>query len=54
MGENEVVQAAKNVIKLNSNIKGQKTSFLMIVTNTQLAYQRTDGVYVAPIGTLKP
>lgn len=31
MGENEVDKAAKNLIKLNSDIKGQKASFLMIV-----------------------
>lgn len=54
MGEYEVDKAAKNLIKLNSDVIGEKASFLMIVTNTQLAYQRPDGVYVVPLGTLKP
>ncbi|RJX23791.1 MAG: ATP-binding protein [Acholeplasma sp.] len=54
MGENEVDKAADNLIKLASLHQTTKPSFLMIVTNTQLGYQRQDGVYVVPIGCLKP
>ncbi len=53
MGENEVDKASENLIKLG-NISKVKPSFLMILTNTQMAYQRPDGVYVIPLGCLKP
>lgn len=53
MGENEVEKAASNLIKLaNLNEKTQPT-FMMILTNTQMAYQREDGVFVVPIGCLR-
>lgn len=54
MGENEVDKAAENLKKLSNLHKTVKPSFLMILTNTQLGYQRQDGVYVIPIGCLKP
>jgi predicted AAA+ superfamily ATPase len=54
MGENEVDKAAENLKKLANLHKTVKPSFLMILTNTQLGYQRQDGVYVIPIGCLKP
>jgi predicted AAA+ superfamily ATPase len=54
LGENEVEKAATNLKKLSDiNIKS-KPSFLMIVTSTQMAYQRQDGVHVVPVGCLKP
>jgi hypothetical protein len=28
-------------------------SFLMVLTGTEIAYQRKDGVYIVPIGCLK-
>jgi predicted AAA+ superfamily ATPase len=57
MGSKEIENAAKNLIKLAKNIdtkKMQKPSFLMILTGTELAYKRNDGVYVIPLGCLKP
>jgi len=54
MGENEVEKAAENLKKLANLHKVVKPSFLMILTNTQLGYQRQDGVFVIPIGCLKP
>jgi len=54
MGENEVEKAANNLIKLADLHLTLKPSFLMILTNTQLGYQRQDGVFVIPIGCLKP
>ncbi|MGD9761544.1 MAG: ATP-binding protein, partial [Candidatus Izemoplasmatales bacterium] len=53
MGENEVEKAAENLKKLANLHEKTKPSFLMILTNTQLGYQREDGVYVVPIGCLK-
>jgi predicted AAA+ superfamily ATPase len=53
LGENEVDKASANLIKL-ANISTVKPSLLMILTNTQMAYQRPDGVYVIPLGCLKP
>jgi uncharacterized protein len=54
LGENEVEKAAINLKKISDiNIKS-KPSFLMIVTSTQMAYQRQDGVHVVPVGCLKP
>jgi len=53
MGENEVEKAASNLKKLaNLNERTQPT-FMMILTNTQMAYQREDGVFVVPIGCLR-
>jgi hypothetical protein len=53
MGENEVEKAAENLKKLANLHEKIKPSFLMILTNTQLGYQREDGVYIVPIGCLK-
>ena len=53
LGENEVDKASANLLKL-ATISTRKPAFLMIVTNTRMAYQRSDGVYVIPLGCLKP
>lgn len=54
MGENEVEKAAANLLKLKSIVINQDPAFLLVITNTELAYQRSDGVFVIPIGCLKP
>jgi len=57
LGRNEEEDAAKNLLKLASKVDEQKMnkpSFLMILTAGQYAYRRDDGVYVVPIGCLKP
>ncbi len=57
LGRNEEEDAAKNLLKLASKVDEQKMnkpSFLMILTAGQFAYRREDGVYVVPIGCLKP
>ena len=49
--------AAENLIKLSKKVDTSKVgqpSFLMVLTGGQFAYQREDGVYVVPIGCLKP
>ncbi|AUD65464.1 hypothetical protein BK011_07075 [Tenericutes bacterium MZ-XQ] len=53
LGENEVEKAASNLLKIANIHKTKKPSFLMILTNTELCYQRTDGIYVIPLGLLK-
>ena len=57
MGMYEEEEAAKHLLALANDIDGQKMrtpSFLMILTAGQYAYRREDGVYVVPIGCLKP
>lgn len=57
LGANEEELAAKNLLSLAKDIDEQRInppSFLMILTGGQFAYRRKDGVYVVPIGCLKP
>lgn len=57
VGGNKIDEAALNLNKLTEKIDLEymrKPSFLMIVYGGQYAYQRADGVYVVPIGCLKP
>lgn len=57
-GVDVINEAAKTLLKFESVInteKMQKPSFLMVLSGTaQLAYRRKNGVYVVPIGCLKP
>jgi len=56
MGSNEEEKAAENLIKFKKNVDTEKMgepSFLAIVTATQIAHQRDDGVWVIPLGCLK-
>jgi predicted AAA+ superfamily ATPase len=56
MGGNQEETAAQNLIKFKKNVNTEKMgepSFLAIVTATKIAYQRTDGIWVIPIGCLK-
>ena len=53
MGSNEEEKAAANLLKFKKNVNTEKMgepSFLAIVTATQTAYQRDDGVWVIPLG----
>lgn len=56
-GENAIEYGSKTLKKLRDKIdteKMKKPEFLMVMTGTgQYAYQREDGIYVVPIGTLK-
>lgn len=57
LGANEEELAAKNLLSLTKDIDEQRMNppaFLMILTGGQFAYRRKDGVYVVPIGCLKP
>ena len=57
LGQSEIDKAASNLLALNAQIDRQKmnpASFLMVLTGGTHAYQRTDGVWVVPLGCLKP
>lgn len=54
--QSNIDEEAKNLLTLSRNIddtKMQKPSFLMVLTGTQTAYRRDDGVYVVPVACLK-
>ncbi|HVI39485.1 MAG TPA: DUF4143 domain-containing protein, partial [Anaerovoracaceae bacterium] len=56
MGSKEIEDAAKNLKALKDRVNTDKMkapSFLMVLTGTELAYRREDGVYIVPIGCLK-
>lgn len=56
-GSKEIEDASRNLIKLANEVDTSKIgapSFLMVLTAEQFAYRREDGVYVVPIGCLKP
>jgi predicted AAA+ superfamily ATPase len=56
MGAKEIETAAKNLRTLRNKVnidKMREPSFLMVLTATELAYRRSDGVYIVPIGCLK-
>jgi predicted AAA+ superfamily ATPase len=56
MGAKEIETAAENLKKLKGKInldKMNEPSFLMVLTATEFAYRRADGVYIVPIGCLK-
>ncbi|MCL2143494.1 MAG: DUF4143 domain-containing protein [Methanomassiliicoccaceae archaeon] len=55
-GDMYIEEAAENLLKLKTKINTEKMgepAFLMVVTGTQYAYARPDGVYVVPIGCLR-
>ena len=57
VGGNKIDEAATNLKKLKmkvDTIHMRQPSFLMVVYGGQHAYLREDGVYVVPIGCLKP
>ncbi len=56
-GSKEIEEAATNLIELKKDVDTSKIgnpAFLMVLTAGQYAYRREDGVYVVPIGCLKP
>lgn len=57
MGAGEIELAAKHLLMLKDKIDSTKMhnpSFLMVITATEYAYRREDGVYIVPLGCLKP
>lgn len=56
LGEGKVEEAAKHLKRLSGRVDSQKMgepSFLMVVTGTQAAYERDDGVLVVPLACLR-
>ena len=56
MGSKEIELASKHLLELKNKVntdKMREPSFLMVLTATEFAYRREDGVYVVPIGCLK-
>jgi predicted AAA+ superfamily ATPase len=56
MGSKEIDDAAEHLLHLREVINTDKMnepSFLMVLTASQYAYRRKDGVYIVPIGCLK-
>ena len=50
----DIEEAAKNLHKLTSLLPDDKQpSFLMVITTTNIAYTREDGVIICPLGCLK-
>ena len=55
-GEEDIIQAANNLIKIANDIDNEKTgqpAFLMVVTKNKVAYRMENGVYVVPLSCLK-
>ena len=56
MGADEIEKGAKNLMKLKDKVDTNRMgepSFMMILTSTERAYRRIDGIYIVPIGCLK-
>lgn len=56
IGSKEIEDAAVHLLELKNKVNTEKMrepSFLMILTGTEIAYRREDGVYVVPLGCLK-
>lgn len=56
LGAKEIEEAAAHLLRLRDKVnteKMQEPSFLMVLTGTELAYRRDDGVCIVPIGCLK-
>ena len=56
LGGSGIDEAAQNLLSLKNKIDTDRMkapSFLMVLTGTEFAYKRKDGVYIVPIGCLK-
>lgn len=57
MGNSRIDQGAKNLLKLADRVNQEHEgapAFLMVLTSTNAAYQRDDGVLVVPLAALAP
>ena len=57
LGFKQIDEAAANLVSLRNKIdtaKSGEPAFLMVLTGTDYAYTRDDGVHVVPLGCLKP
>jgi hypothetical protein len=62
LGNSGIEEGAAHLVKLKNLIQKanednrtrlREPDFLMVLTGTEMGYQRKDGVYVVPIGCLK-
>lgn len=53
LGNTEIEKGASNLLKLKEKAMEPPT-FCAVMTCTEFAYRRKDGVYVVPLGCLKP
>jgi predicted AAA+ superfamily ATPase len=56
LGAKEIEEAAGHLLELQAKVdtdKMKKPSFLMILTGSEYAYRRDDGILIVPIGCLK-
>ncbi len=57
LGSKEIEDACTHLLQLKDKVNTEKMrepSFLMVLTGTEYAYRRPDGVFITPIGCLKP
>ena len=57
LGHAQIEEAARHLIRLRDRIDEERMgrgSFLMVLTGGPFAYRRDDGVWVVPLGCLKP
>ena len=57
MGNSRIDQGAKNLLKLAGRVNQEHEgapAFLMVLTSTNAAYRRDDGVLVVPLAALAP
>ncbi len=54
LGSKRIDTAAKNLVKFSNLFETNKPTFLAIITTTKYGYRREDGVYIIPLGCLKP
>ena len=52
LGQGTVDQAARNLLRIKEKVRNEP-SFLAVVTGTEYAYTREDGVHAIPIGCLR-
>lgn len=56
LGQRQIEEAAKNLLAVKARIDSERmgeSSFLMVLTGGEYAYQRTDGIWVVPLACLK-
>ncbi len=56
LGQRQIEEAAKNLLAIKARIDSERmgeSSFLMVLTGGEYAYQRPDGIWVVPLACLK-
>ncbi|MDR3225689.1 MAG: hypothetical protein LBT52_05270 [Clostridiales Family XIII bacterium] len=56
-GQSQIEKGVNNLLKIKELVRSQhggEATFLMVLTSESIGYQRDDGVYIVPVGCLKP